>query len=284
MKNDPGALVFPVLDADQIEVKIKSVSQKGAVALLYKTARTDMDMLDAIVGPMNWRVEYTEIKGNLYCTLFIRDQKTNEWVGKQDCGTESRADGEGNEKKGEASDAFKRAGFRWGIGRELYTAPFTFLNVETKKDGSRYVLAKPFERFSISAIAYGEDRHITWLSIVDSKGRTVYSTDGKTAAPGGDDDTATGDDAPLGNQPAAQAAAAEVMKIRRYKNAWNELAAVYGIEKTALTSMREELIEHGKLERKDLAAYTDAQFKKMLEMLEDELLALGYSPVIEAAQ
>ena len=35
-------LNFPTLTADQIEVKIKQCSEKGAVALLYKTARTDI--------------------------------------------------------------------------------------------------------------------------------------------------------------------------------------------------------------------------------------------------
>lgn len=43
---------FPLLTADQIEVKVKQVSAKGAVLLLYKTARTDMELLDKVVGPM----------------------------------------------------------------------------------------------------------------------------------------------------------------------------------------------------------------------------------------
>ena len=34
------------LKADEIEVKVKQVFEKGVVALLYKTARVDMDMLD----------------------------------------------------------------------------------------------------------------------------------------------------------------------------------------------------------------------------------------------
>ena len=125
---------FPTLTKDQIECKVKQVTAKGAVVLLYKTARVDMDMLDLIVGPANWMNSYRDIDGVLYCTITIRDPETGHWISKEDCGIESRADGEGNEKKGEASDAFKRAGFRWGIGRELYSSPFTFINAETKQN------------------------------------------------------------------------------------------------------------------------------------------------------
>ena len=120
-----------LLTKDEIEVKVKQVTSKGAVLLLYKTARVDMAILDEIYGAMNWQCDYKVVNDNLYCGIGVRNNETNEWVWKWDCGIESRADGEGNEKKGEASDAFKRAGFKWGIGVELYTAPFTFAQVET---------------------------------------------------------------------------------------------------------------------------------------------------------
>jgi len=116
---------FRLLTADDIECRVKKVTDKGAIILLYKTARTDMDILDETVGPENWDCDYREIKGNLYCGIGISiDGRV---VRKWDCGIESREDDEGNQKKGEASDSFKRAGFKWGIGRELYTAPFIFI-------------------------------------------------------------------------------------------------------------------------------------------------------------
>lgn len=172
---------FPTLSASDIEVKIKKVAEGGAVALLYKTARTDMAMLDEHVGPLNWQSSYEEIKGNLYCTISVWDADKGMWVGKSDCGIESREDGEGNEKKGEASDAFKRAGFRWGIGRELYSAPFIFLKVATKKvseDGRRpvYELADKFASFGVSHIGYDENSRINALTIINEKnGEVVYS-------------------------------------------------------------------------------------------------------------
>ena len=164
---------FPLLQPEQISVKVKQVTAKGAVALLYKSARVDMDLLDEVVGPMNWQDQYREIKGNLYCSIGIYCEERNEWIWKEDCGIES-AQGDGNEKKAEASDAFKRAGFRWGIGRELYTAPFTFLSVETKQNGSKYELVDKFARFHVAEIDHDEQRRITKLVIADDKGKEVF--------------------------------------------------------------------------------------------------------------
>ena len=127
---------FELLTKDDIEVKVKQVGANGAVALLYKTARVDMAKLDAEIGAENWQSDYKEIKGNLYAGIGIYNVERNEWVWKWDCGVESREDNDGNQKKGEASDAFKRAGTKWGIGRELYTAPFIFLMSSSQKCSS----------------------------------------------------------------------------------------------------------------------------------------------------
>lgn len=170
---------FRLLNPDEIEVKVKKITDKGAALLLYKTARTDMDMLDETVGAENWDCAYSEIKGNLYCKIGIRfpDGMDGErWVYKQDCGIESREDEEGNQKKGEASDAFKRAGFKWGIGRELYTAPFIWVGadrvkVEKSQTGRYYTN----DRFRVDHIAY-IDRKIAELRIVNTKtGVVAYS-------------------------------------------------------------------------------------------------------------
>ena len=167
-------MIFRLLNADEIEVKVKQVTEKGAVALLYKTARTDMTLLDETVGAENWQTDYREIKGNMYCGIGIYRDAERGYVWKWNCGTESREDGEGNEKKGEASDAFKRAGTTWGIGRELYTAPFIFLNVETKEKNGKYYLADKFQTFEVSEITYTDNRTIKSVTIVDNHGTVVY--------------------------------------------------------------------------------------------------------------
>ena len=136
-----------LLDADEIECRVKKVTEKGAIILLYKTARTDMDLLDETFGAENWQCNYKEIKENLYCGIGVN--VNNNLVWKWDCGIESREDDDGNQKKGEASDSFKRAGFKWGIGRELYTAPFIFISAEkmTIIDGK-----KTFDTFRVEKL------------------------------------------------------------------------------------------------------------------------------------
>ncbi|MDL2236801.1 hypothetical protein LJC56_03080 [Christensenellaceae bacterium OttesenSCG-928-K19] len=77
---------------------------------------------------MGWRSEYQNINGTLFCTISVWDNETDQWVAKQDCGTESNIE----KKKGEASDAFKRAATAWGIGRELYTRLFIWVDGGTQ--------------------------------------------------------------------------------------------------------------------------------------------------------
>lgn len=161
---------FRLLSEKDIEVKVKQVKENGAVLLLYKTARTDMDILDEAVGAANWTNDYKEIKGNLYCGLAVREKEEDPFIWKWDCGIESREDGDGNEKKGEASDAFKRAGFRWGIGRELYSAPFIWIpadkmNIAMGNNGK----PKTFDTFSVEKIAYDDHGRINGLAIWNNK-------------------------------------------------------------------------------------------------------------------
>ena len=66
--------MFRDLRADEIECKIATVNGKGVSLLLYKTARTDMQILDETVGAFNWKCEYQEIKGNMYCGLSIKNE------------------------------------------------------------------------------------------------------------------------------------------------------------------------------------------------------------------
>lgn len=176
------------LTADEIEAKVKSIGEKGVQLLLYKTARTDRQILDEVFGAMNWTSDYKEIKGNLYCGIGCRETPESPFVWKWDCGVESREDGDGNEKKGEASDSFKRAGFQWGIGVELYTSPFIWANVPTKaatdkdgkvifKNGKKiWQLENSFEKFSVAEISYDDNGKIADLVITNTKGEIVFTT------------------------------------------------------------------------------------------------------------
>lgn len=95
------------------KLKSKQRQGPGGKMLDYIDARQVMDLLDDVVGPENWQCDYKEIAGKIYCGVGINAEG---WVWKWDMGEES----EFSPGKGEASDAFKRAAVKWGVGRFLY--------------------------------------------------------------------------------------------------------------------------------------------------------------------
>lgn len=164
------------LKPDEIEVRVGTVGAKGVTMLLYKNARVDRQILDETFGQLNWQDRYSEHKGNLFCSIGVYDADKKEWVWKEDCGTESMTEKE----KGEASDAFKRAGFRWGIGIELYSSPFIFMQVATVPDAynkGKYKLNNPAELRGIYVAEIKTVKgKITALSLAQN-GMIVWSTD-----------------------------------------------------------------------------------------------------------
>ena len=152
------------LTANEVEVRVGNIGKKGVTMLLYKNARVDRQILDEEFGQMNWQDRYSEHKGNLFCAIGVDDADKHEWVWKEDCGTESQTEKE----KGEASDSFKRACFNWGIGRELYTAPFIFIPAEKANIQNYGGKWKTYDTFSVEKIAY-ENGAISGLSIRNDK-------------------------------------------------------------------------------------------------------------------
>ena len=170
---------FRKLRANEIDCRIATINQNGLSLLLYKDARVDQRILDETVGAENWQRSHEVINGNLFCNVGIRimrDDKNGEWVWKQDVGTESYTEKE----KGEASDSFKRACFNWGIGRELYSAPFIWItpnncSIQQGKNG-RFIC---YDRFKVVSIAYDDDGNISQLTIVNGRtGNEVYTLGG----------------------------------------------------------------------------------------------------------
>lgn len=167
---------FRALKASEIDCRIQSIGQNktgavGTTILLYKDARVDMNILDETVGAMNWQREHSVVNGNLYCTISIWDEEKGQWVSKSDVGTESNTEKE----KGQASDSFKRAGFNWGIGRELYSAPFVYIQLDKSEYSERNGKLTSNAKFKVKDIAYDESRNIVKLVVVDSKGKARYT-------------------------------------------------------------------------------------------------------------
>ena len=119
MENKEGSSIR-LLRADEIECRAAMANENGVSLLLYKDARVDQRILDETFGAFGWKRSHQCIDGNLYCTVEVYNRETGEWISKQDVGT----NGEQQKEKSQASDSFKRACFNWGIGRELYSAPF----------------------------------------------------------------------------------------------------------------------------------------------------------------
>lgn len=161
--------MFRDLRADEIECRVAQARENGVSLLLYKDARCDQNILDETVGPMNWMRHHCRENAN--CIVSIWDKEKQTWVDKEDTGTESNTEKE----KGLASDSFKRACFNWGIGRELYTAPFVWIaaaDCTALKDyddpRSREKKWKCLDRFYVEKIVI-ENKRIVALSIKNAK-------------------------------------------------------------------------------------------------------------------
>ena len=113
--------------------RVQSFSKKKPVATVvaFINSRDVSDVLNeyAIYG---WSDEYYEVAGNTYCKVGIV-MPDGSMLWKSDCGVESNTDKE----KGQASDAFKRACVKWGIGRFLYNLGMEYVPAsEVKRDNN----------------------------------------------------------------------------------------------------------------------------------------------------
>ena len=161
-----------LLRHDEIECRIGTISEKGLSLLLYTDARAAMKMLDETFGCLNWKRSHQMIGNSLYCTVSVWDNDKQQWVTKSDVGTESYTEKE----KGQASDSFKRACVSWGIGRELYTAPYIWISankVNIQRKGDKLLT---YDKFRMSNISYNDNREIVGLTIVNQNGEIVYSS------------------------------------------------------------------------------------------------------------
>ena len=154
-----------LLRADEIDCRPQTVKAGGCSLLLYKDARCDMTILDEIYGSLNWKREHT--RDNHNCIVSVWNSDIQQWISKEDTGIESNSEA----AKGLASDSFKRACVNFGIGRELYTAPFIWIKLssgETYTDSKGRTQLAVGLKFFVEKIEY-KDRVITGLTISDGK-------------------------------------------------------------------------------------------------------------------
>lgn len=148
------------LKGHQIEFRVSRKVRGGSFLLAYKDARVDMQRLDAVVGPLNWKREHC--RDNHNCIVSIWDEINGHWVSKEDTGTESNTEAE----KGLASDSFKRACFNWGIGRELYDYP----DIYVKHDDAEKIYPKKWRAYN----EHDKAGNLTFLALKDDKGNLRF--------------------------------------------------------------------------------------------------------------
>lgn len=120
---------------DDIEWRVGSTTKdktKG-LALAYITNRAIQNRLDDVFGIAGWKNEFRDWKGSgVLCGLscFVNDQWITKWDGAEETNMEAT--------KGGISDAMKRAGYQWGIGRYLYKLESQWVEIDPR--GSSYVI------------------------------------------------------------------------------------------------------------------------------------------------
>lgn len=189
-----------LLHADEIECRAASINENGVSLLLYKDARVDQKILDETFGMFGWKRSHQCINGSLYCTVEVYDRESGCWVAKQDVGTV----GNYEKEKSQASDSFKRACFNWGIGRELYSAPFIWIasrDAQIRNRDGKYYCS---DHFHVSSISYNSSSEIISLTIKNDtqKGKTVYQLQpggtSPASAPDGNRNVQSTDNKPAG--------------------------------------------------------------------------------------
>ncbi len=159
-----------LLMANEISCRVQQVTEKGVSLLLYVTSRDGQKRLDEKYGPLGWQDKYEVIDGDLYCIISAWDPQKKQWIAKEDVGTASYT----AKEKGRASDAFKRACVKHGIGRELYTAPYIWIPESQCKIIGKDGKYSTRDKFFVNLITYTSDNRIDELEIVNQNMDIVY--------------------------------------------------------------------------------------------------------------
>lgn len=174
--NEKLKLLTQPLAKEDIEIRVGSCSEQGASFLLYKTARADTKRFNSVFG-LNWKREHRIEDGHYICKISVYNNETGEWISREDVGVESNTEKE----KGAFSDSFKRAGFSFGYGIELYNAPFIFINgITEKKSNGKFGLKDQYYANNLSIDEYHCTDGILNFKIYNTKTNTcVFDTSKK---------------------------------------------------------------------------------------------------------
>ena len=150
---------WKTLGPDDIEVRIQGNPRNGQQTYLcYQNSRTTGNAFDEMFGEFGWQLTYKDVGGQIYGCLSVWDKEKQQWISKEDTGSESNIEAQ----KGLSSDILKRCAVRWGFGRELYTCPKIVLPENTPK------------QLNVSDIRYDDNRNIIYLKLEDNWGKVHF--------------------------------------------------------------------------------------------------------------
>lgn len=132
------ALLASPFPEESIDWKPQTAGWKGegdkakpwVKVLAYIDNRAMQDRLDDVCGVGGWRNEFRPMNDGMLCGLSILID--GEWVTKWDGAPQTEIEA----VKGGLSNAMKRAGVQWGIGRYLYHVDVTFGRIADNNDWS----------------------------------------------------------------------------------------------------------------------------------------------------
>lgn len=97
------------------------------IALAYIDARDLYERLDDVCGPDKWQLRYSHADSKTIAEIGIKIG--DEWIWKANGAGDTNIEAE----KGAISDAAKRAGVAWGIGRYLYDVQNVWVELDEYK-------------------------------------------------------------------------------------------------------------------------------------------------------
>jgi hypothetical protein len=124
---------------EQVRWRIDGQAHQGkARVVAYIDVRTVTARLNDVVGIDNWKTEVNvtdQVNGVAHCRLSVRFPGHDDWVSRDDVGSESQQKDAGDRTKAAVSDSIKRAAVHFGVGAYLYRLGAT--QAEVTQDGKR---------------------------------------------------------------------------------------------------------------------------------------------------
>jgi hypothetical protein len=129
----PEVVQWRVGSTNRRKFEAKQTDKRRGLPLCYIDARDVMNRLDEVVTPADWQTGHTAMhNGTTCCRLGVLVGER--WVWKSDGAGATGDVRDGNERemaeKGAYSDALKRAGVLWGIGRYLYAVKAKWIELD----------------------------------------------------------------------------------------------------------------------------------------------------------